>query len=112
MQSDPPIEALKAIAHPIRYTILQSLSGEDKNVGEIEELSGVGQPTLSQQLAVLRQSGLVKTRRDGKLVYYAIVGEAFAEIVDHIACINSKAPPTEPVKNQPIASVAQFARVE
>ena len=41
-------------------------------VGEIEEELGIVQPTLSQQLLVLRDEGLVSTRRDGKNIYYKI----------------------------------------
>ena len=41
-------------------------------VGEIEEMLGIVQPTLSQQLVVLRDEGLVSTRREGKNIYYKI----------------------------------------
>ena len=39
---------------------------------ELEELVGISQPTLSQQLGVLREEGLVNTRREGKNIYYQI----------------------------------------
>ena len=41
-------------------------------LGELEELVGISQPTLSQQLGVLREEGLVNTRREGKNIYYEI----------------------------------------
>jgi ArsR family transcriptional regulator len=41
-------------------------------VGEIEALLGITQPTLSQQLTVLRAEGLVNTRREGKYIYYRV----------------------------------------
>jgi DNA-binding transcriptional ArsR family regulator len=41
-------------------------------VGDIETLLGIGQPTLSQQLTVLREDGLVSTRREGKNIYYRV----------------------------------------
>ncbi|MNE61283.1 Biofilm growth-associated repressor [compost metagenome] len=48
------------------------LSQEESHVGGLEERTGIGQPTLSQQLAVLRREGLVDTRKEGKQVYYRI----------------------------------------
>lgn len=71
-----PIELLKAIAHPLRYTILGCLAHGECNVGEIETKTGIAQPALSQQLSVLRQAGLVATRRDARLVYYSVDPDA------------------------------------
>ena len=56
-------ELLRALAHPVRLTILGSLRGCERAVGEIEAITGIGQPGLSQQLAVLRKANLVLTRR-------------------------------------------------
>ncbi|HCJ22226.1 MAG TPA: transcriptional regulator, partial [Erythrobacter sp.] len=72
MNDDDLVAALKAVAHPVRLRILQTLSGAERNVGEIDDAAEIGQPTLSQQLAVLRGAGLVATRKDAKLVYYRI----------------------------------------
>ena len=44
-------------------------------MGELEELVGILQPTLSQQLSVLREEGLVSTRREGTAIYYRIDSE-------------------------------------
>jgi DNA-binding transcriptional ArsR family regulator len=65
-------QLLKALANPDRLLLLCQLSQGERNVGELEALLGIVQPTLSQQLAVLRREGLVDTRRDGKQVYYRI----------------------------------------
>jgi DNA-binding transcriptional ArsR family regulator len=43
-----------------------------KRVGELEQLLGIVQPTLSQQLTVLREEQLVNTRREGKSIYYSV----------------------------------------
>ena len=67
MTGDELVDALKAVAHPVRLRILQTLAGTERNVGEIDEAADIGQPTLSQQLAVLRNAGLVTTRKDAKL---------------------------------------------
>lgn len=74
--SDAPIEELKALAHPARFAIIAALAVQELNVGEIERVTSIRQPALSQQLAVLRDAGLVDTRRDAKLVYYSLVQEA------------------------------------
>lgn len=63
---------LKAMANPDRLLLLCQLSQGESSVGELEELLGIRQPTLSQQLGVLREEGLVQTRREGKQVFYSI----------------------------------------
>ncbi|MES2975873.1 MAG: metalloregulator ArsR/SmtB family transcription factor [Pseudomonadota bacterium] len=63
---------MKALSNPARLLLLCHMAEGEKRVGELEELSGVVQPTLSQQLGVLRDEGLVSTRRDGKNIYYSI----------------------------------------
>lgn len=75
--TDERIEALKAIAHPLRYAILKVLAERETNVGDIETATGIAQPTLSQQLSVLRKAGLVGTRREAKLVFYQLEPDAF-----------------------------------
>ncbi len=54
----PPIEELKAIAHPLRFLIMKILLKGELNVGQIEKISSIGQPMLSQQLSILRKAGL------------------------------------------------------
>ena len=63
---------LKVLYYPDRLMLLCQLSQGEKRVGELEELLGIVQPTLSQQLTVLRDEELVTTRRDGKNIYYQI----------------------------------------
>ena len=63
---------LRALANPDRLLLLCQLSQGEKSVGELEVLVGVRQPTLSQQLGVLRNEGLVDTRRDGKQIFYSV----------------------------------------
>lgn len=63
---------MKVLANPDRLMILCQLAQGEHRVGELEELLGVMQPTLSQQLTVLRDEALVTTRRDGKNIYYAL----------------------------------------
>lgn len=63
---------LSRLANPDRLLILCLLVNDEKNVSQIGEESGIVQPTLSQQLTVLRKDGLVQTRRSGKYVYYRL----------------------------------------
>ena len=63
---------LKALANPDRLMILCQLVDGEKRVGELEALLGIVQPTLSQQLTVLREQQLVRTRREGKHIFYAL----------------------------------------
>ena len=68
--ADAAGQLLKALANPDRLLLLCQLSQGERNVSELEALLGIQQPTLSQQLAVLRREGLVDTRRDGKQIFY------------------------------------------
>lgn len=63
---------MKVLAFADRLIILCQLSQGEKRVGELEELLGIVQPTLSQQLTVLREEELVSTRREGKNIYYKL----------------------------------------
>jgi DNA-binding transcriptional ArsR family regulator len=63
---------MKVLSNPDRLMLLCQLSQGEKRVGELEEILGIVQPTLSQQLTVLRDEELVTTRRDGKHIYYQI----------------------------------------
>ncbi|ALE16067.1 Transcriptional regulator, ArsR family [Altererythrobacter epoxidivorans] len=69
---DASAEVLRAIAHPVRLQILCAIKDEPHAVSEIEEMTGIAQPGLSQQLAILRKADLVSTRRDGKKIYYRV----------------------------------------
>ena len=65
-------QMMKVLSNPDRLLLLCQLSQGEKRVGELEEILGIVQPTLSQQLTVLRDEELVTTRRDGKSIYYQI----------------------------------------
>jgi DNA-binding transcriptional ArsR family regulator len=63
---------LATLANENRLLLLCQLSQGEKSVGELEYLLDLHQPTLSQQLGVLRTEGLVNARRDGKRIHYSI----------------------------------------
>ena len=63
---------MKALSNPARLLLLCQLAQGEQRVGELEAVVGIVQPTLSQQLGVLRDEGLVSTRRESKNIYYQI----------------------------------------
>jgi len=63
---------LKALANPDRLLLLCQLVDAERSVAELGELTGISQPSLSQQLGVLRGERLVSTRREGKHVLYRV----------------------------------------
>jgi DNA-binding transcriptional ArsR family regulator len=66
---------LKRLGNEDRLLLLCQLTVKEFCVSELETLSEIRQPTLSQQLGVLRTEGLVSTRREGKHIYYRIADE-------------------------------------
>ena len=62
----------KALAHPSRLLMLDALQERDCCVGELAELVGADQSTISKHLAILKNNGLVDDRREGSNVYYQL----------------------------------------
>lgn len=84
---------MKVLANPDRLLILCQLSQGERRVGELEALLGIVQPTLSQQLTVLRDEALVSTRRDGKHIYYALSSPqalAMMQVLYEQFCVSEK----------------------
>jgi DNA-binding transcriptional ArsR family regulator len=74
-------EFLKALSHESRLVILCLLVEGEKSVAEIEQILGLRQPAVSQQLARLRADKLVDTRRDGKNIYYSLARSEVRDII-------------------------------
>ena len=72
---------MKLMANPDRLLLLCQLAQTEKSVGELEALTGIQQPTLSQQLTVLREAKLVSTRREGKNIFYSIASNAAMNVM-------------------------------
>lgn len=68
-------QLLKSLSHPDRLMLLCQLTQGEHCVSELETQVGLGQPSLSQQLGILRKDGLVNTRREGKQIYYSIASD-------------------------------------
>ncbi|TQR65947.1 ArsR/SmtB family transcription factor [Acinetobacter sp. RF14B] len=71
-QVDTVTNCLKVLSNPDRLRILCVLVDGELNVQQIEESTDIHQPTLSQQLTVLRKNNIVNTRREGKQIFYQV----------------------------------------
>lgn len=81
-------DAIKALANPKRLLILDLLTTKDeRTVGDLEDLAGISQANLSQNLAILRNAGLVAARRQGNLVYYRLADERIAHATSMIRAV-------------------------
>jgi len=82
--SDDIVTVLKSLGNKDRLLILSLLVNEELNVSEIETKSQILQPTLSQQLMILRKNNIVTTRRSGKQIFYSIKDQRFIKILNNI----------------------------
>ncbi|MDH5299738.1 MAG: metalloregulator ArsR/SmtB family transcription factor [Gammaproteobacteria bacterium] len=64
--------SMKAMAHPLRLKILCTLGDREISVQEIVELVGTSQSNISQHLAILRDKGILASRKDANRVYYRV----------------------------------------
>ena len=72
---------LKALANPDRLLLLCHLLDAELTVAELGQITAIAQPTLSQQLAVLRHEDLVATRREGKFIHYRVASAAVRAVL-------------------------------
>lgn len=75
------VAVLKLLANEDRLLLLCQLSQGEMCVSDLESALGIRQPTLSQQLSVLRTEGVVNTRREGKNIYYSVADATLLEIL-------------------------------
>jgi DNA-binding transcriptional ArsR family regulator len=113
-------ELLKLLGNPHRLLIAWLLCEGEYAVSEIEEKLGIRQPTLSQQLAALREAGVIEGRREAKAVIYRLVDARMRHILDALHRIFSPtglqalSAESLPQSRPPVASsagAASFARV-
>lgn len=91
--ADAACTLLKTLGNRERLLLLCQLIDGEKSVSELEELLDIHQPTLSQQLGVLRAEGVVDTRRDGKRIYYSLASSEAAAVLNTIYGIFCPATP-------------------
>jgi DNA-binding transcriptional ArsR family regulator len=75
---------LSALAHEDRLLLLCQIAHHEHSVSELEELLDIRQPSLSQQLGVLRKEGLVETRREGKRIFYRLKSRQALAIIESL----------------------------
>src|SRR5665647_3718673 len=76
---------LRVLGNERRLMILCQLTGGERSVGELLPLVGLSQSALSQHLAVLRDEGVVATRREGQTIWYRINDPAAFKVVATLA---------------------------
>ena len=72
----------RALAHPLRISILDALREGELTVNEISQRFDVEQANASQQLAVLRNRNIVTTRKEGANVYYSVSDKSIFKLLD------------------------------
>jgi DNA-binding transcriptional ArsR family regulator len=72
---DRAARLLRVLSNPDRLLLMCHLSSKESCVSDLEVATSIVQPTLSQQLAVLREEGLVSTRREGKQIFYSLASD-------------------------------------
>lgn len=77
-----PAQIFTALGHPVRLAMLEVLRGGEACVCHIQAVLGIRQAYASQHLNVLRQAGLLNSRKDGTRVYYQLVSPGLLEILD------------------------------
>ncbi len=77
---------LRAISHPMRIAIIELLSGDSHlSVTEIYNALNIEQATASHHLNILKNKGVLVSKRDGKKIYYSLRNSTLTEIIE---CIN------------------------
>ena len=79
--ADEACRLMKVLSNRDRMLLLCEISQGEKCVGELEESLDIHQPTLSQQLTVLRNEELVETRREGKQIYYSLSSSPVLDVM-------------------------------
>ncbi len=80
----PQANLLRAISHPIRLAVLEILRDGEQCVCHMEATLGIRQSSISQQLMILREAGLVEVRRDGNNMYYRVITPGVFDILDAV----------------------------
>lgn len=105
-------ELMRTLGHETRLRLLDTLRVKgETSVGELETLTGIGQPGLSQQLAILRKAALVTTRRAAKLVYYSIAPEAAAAASTFLAHLSARPERSDQQPRRARGAAATFAKI-
>jgi ArsR family transcriptional regulator len=90
--ADQDVTRLRALAHPVRLGMMRQLAERPETCAcDFTDVFSVSQPTISQHLKVLREAGLVRTRRRGTQICYSIDNDALRTLSDEIAALSQSA---------------------
>ncbi len=93
------VAAMKALGHPLRFSLMEELSGGERCVCDLVDLTGASQPLVSHHLAILRKAGLIHYRHEATWAYYSIDAGNWRAVQDSIAALQPSglsAPPCPP----------------
>jgi ArsR family transcriptional regulator len=76
--------AMKAMAHPLRLKMLCVIGTGEVSVQEIVEAVGTSQSNISQHLAILREKGVLRTRKDANRVFYRVGDERTLQLISNM----------------------------
>ena len=88
---DDQVQIYKLLSHPARLAILETLREGEECVCHMEANLGYRQAYLSQQLAILRQAGIIQDRRDGWNIFYRVVRPEIFPVLDAVSEIAGNA---------------------
>jgi ArsR family transcriptional regulator len=74
-------ECMRALGHPMRLKIVKGLSNNECNVTQIQQNLGIPQSTISQHLKILKNAGIIESRREGTMVCYKVLDHWVKELV-------------------------------
>lgn len=87
-------EMLKALGHPVRLAIMRRLAARPETCAcDFGDVFALKQPTISQHLKVLREAGLVTTRRRGTQICYSVRSDAIVELTDTLGALTPQPVP-------------------
>jgi ArsR family transcriptional regulator, arsenate/arsenite/antimonite-responsive transcriptional repressor len=86
------IDVLRALAHPVRWGILERLAAEPGICAcDFTEFFDVSQPTISAHLKMLREAGLASTQRRGTTICYSLASDQLAQLADRLGAMAATA---------------------
>ena len=96
----------QALSHPVRLSILDILARQEACVCHLTAVLGKPQPYVSQQLAALREAGLVIDRREANVIYYRLAAGRLAGLLDSAKglarSLDSRCPAFPPIPDSPV----------
>lgn len=93
-------DLLKALSHAKRLEIIHLLRDKELSVSEIQEMLGLSQSNLSQHLMILRDAGVVESRRNGKQIYYKLTNQNFIKASDLIRQVLVEMHKDDPISDE------------